>query len=403
MGQSSSPAGPDSSAAVAPGSVGAGDVTALEYAKLRQERELKERELALKERELDLQHRQSWLARWSTPSVVAIVAGFIGYIGTLISSSQNRQLEREKQEGTLILEAIKTTGTPDEKARQTAANLVFLADAGLITSVKREELEKLREKAQGAGPSLPAPQSAPQGVEFRRSPSMTSELQAKLQAALSDYQAALSRIGYDPGKGGEPVTVRIDEELRDNAFFDNKSVVLGVNLARDPEYVLYEYTWHVLKQTNPVAFQALWNSTAFQFTAFAHGLKYYFTCSHLNDPLVGKNFHALASASGIDRKKPYLFNLEAFRAFQPAGGDDAREEHKLGEIWGGAFWEVRQTLGKEKTDRLILDAWKRLQPVAKELGKPQFYVDAILSASKAAGNEQDTNVIRQAFARRNLK
>ena len=144
----------------------------LERAKLLQEKELKERELALKERELDLQHQQSWLARWSTPAVVAIVAGFIGYVGTLISSYQNRQLEREKQEGTLILEAIKTTGTTEEKGKQTAANLVFLADAGLITSIKKIELEKLRAQSQGVVPSLPAPQ----GIEFKQPPTLTSEL-----------------------------------------------------------------------------------------------------------------------------------------------------------------------------------------------------------------------------------
>src|SRR5262249_50034567 len=97
----------------------------LERAKLRQERELKEKELALKEKELEIQDKQPWQGRWSTPAVVAIVAGLIGYSGTLISSYQNRQLEREKQEGTLILEAIKTTGTAAEKERQTAANLVF--------------------------------------------------------------------------------------------------------------------------------------------------------------------------------------------------------------------------------------------------------------------------------------
>jgi hypothetical protein len=169
-----------------------------------------------------------------TPVVAAIIVGLVGYVGTLISSYQNRQLKREKQEGTLILEVIKTTGTVEEKERQTAANLVFLADAGLITSIKSSELEKLRVKAQGAVPSLPAPQ----GVEFKKSLALTSALQLKLQSALRDYQAWLVGIGYDPGQAQGPAIVRVDEEIRDNAYFDNENVVLGVNLAGDPEYLL---------------------------------------------------------------------------------------------------------------------------------------------------------------------
>jgi hypothetical protein len=370
----------------------------LERARLLQERHLREKELALKEKELDIQHKQGWQARWSTPAVVAIVAGLIGYVGTLISSYQNRQLEREKQEGTLILEAIKTTGTAEEKGRQTAANLVFLADAGLITSINKVELEKLRVKAQGAGPSLPAPQ----GIEFKPSSSLTSELQSKLQSALSGYQAWLARLGYNPGQGRDRVGVRVDETLRDNAYFDNQSVVLGVNLARDPEYVLSEYTWYVLKQANPRGFQALWDSSANQFQAFSQGLKFYFTCSYLNDPYVGKNFYSLADLSPTGPKREYLFNLAEFRAFDKGGDQALMEPHKLGEVWGGAFWELRTKFGQEKTDRLIFEAWKRLRPVAGEVEKPKFFVNAIIQTSTAAGNEEDAPTIREAFERRNL-
>ncbi len=81
---------------------------------------------------------------------------------------------------------------------------------------------------------------------------------------------------------------------------------------------------------------------------------------------------------------------------------DGLETHKLGEVWGGAFWELRKKFGRDKIDRLLFDAWKRLQPVAGKLEKPQFFVDTIVGASKAAGNEQDAKIIRQAFERRKL-
>jgi hypothetical protein len=369
----------------------------LEWAKLQQDRELKDRELTLKEKELELQQRQGSLAKWSTPAVAAIIAGLIGYIGTLISSHQSRQLEREKQESTLILEVIKTTGTAEERERQTAANLVFFADAGLITSIKSVELEKLRVKAQGAGPSLPAPQ----GVEFKKSSVLTSALQSKLQAALLDYQAWLGRIGYNPGQAGAPAIVRVDEETRDNAYFDNESVVLGVNLAGDPEYLLSEYTWYILKQSNRSEFDAVWQSAASEFQGFAYGLKFYFTCSYLNDPRVGKNYYVLVKSGNDSGKKPYLFNLADFRAFEP-GNSDASEPHKLGEVWGGAFWEVRNALSPEKADRIILDAWKRLQPTKRASGMAHMFVEEIVKASKIVVPDLDPQMVRQAFTKRKL-
>jgi hypothetical protein len=369
----------------------------LELAKLNQERELKEKELALRGQELEFQRQQTGRARWSTPAVVAIVAGLIGYAGTLLSSWQGRQLEREKNEATLILEAIKTGGTADEKARQTAANLIFLADAGLISSIKPAEVERLRVKAGGAGPSLPAPQGV---VDFKRSTSLTEDLQSKLQVALREYEASLVKAGYDAGQAKERVTVRVDEEQRDNAFFDNENVVLGVNLARDPEYALSEYTWYVLKQANRRAFDTLWKSTAPQFNGYAYGMKYYFVCSHLNEPYVGKNYQSLVGGPAKDRSKPYLFNLDQFRRFDGSKGADALEPHNLGEVWGGAFWELRKSLGREKVDRFLLAAWKEIDTSSGSLNKPKFFVDAIVTAS---GVDQDAEIIRQAFVRRGLK
>jgi hypothetical protein len=111
---------------------------------------------------------------------------------------------------------------------------------------------------------------------------------------------------------------------------------LGFNLAGDPEYLLSEYTWYVLKQSNRAEFDALWQSPANEFQGFAYGLKFYFTCSYFNDPRIGKNYYALIKSGNDSGGKPYLFNLAEFRARAPSSVDTS-EAHKLGEIWGGAF------------------------------------------------------------------
>jgi hypothetical protein len=125
-------------------------------------------------------------------------------------------------------------------------------------------------------------------------------------------------------------------------------------LAGDPEYLLSEYTWYILKQLNRSEFDAMWSSAAAQFKGFAQGLKFYFTCSYLNDPRIGKNYYALVGGEDDRGKKQYLFNLAEFRAFDKAAGPAALEPHELGEIWGGALWGVRKALGQDKADRIIL-------------------------------------------------
>src|SRR5215475_14397711 len=93
------------------------------------ERALKERELALsekqleqerdlKEREFQIQRRQLAIGRWSGPVAVAIVAGIVGIIGSFVSSNENRELERKKREGTLVLEAIRTGSSGKQREKR---------------------------------------------------------------------------------------------------------------------------------------------------------------------------------------------------------------------------------------------------------------------------------------------
>jgi hypothetical protein len=371
---------------------------------LKDQRAHRQEELALKKQELELQGQQKWLSPWNTPVVLAIVAGLLGYLGTLISGCQGRDLEREKhratleaerqkQEGTLILDAIKTAGTAAEKEKRTAANLVFLADAGLITSIPKEELEKLRSKAGDTGPSLPAVQ----GVEFSRSGALTADLQARLQRELLGYQTYLGGLGYDPGKARDRVVVRVEDSLEGNAYFDSTSVVVDAHLARDPDYVLSEYTWYVLKELNQETYQAF--ATALQLRGFGQGLKFYFTCSYRNDALVGKNYYSLIHITAPPGSQGYLFNLDQ----RPKFDKTEQEEHKLGEIWGSAFWELRKQLGPEKADKIVMTAWKQLKPTTADLDKLSSFVNVIVEASKPIAPDTDPQRVRQVFEERNLR
>ena len=176
---------------------------------------------------------------------------------------------------------------------------------------------------------------------------------------------------------------------------------MGLNLAGDPEYLLSEYTWYVLKQSNRKEFDALWTSAASEFQGFAYGLKFYFPCSYFKDPRIGKNYYALIKSGNDSGGNPYLYNLADFRAFEPGGSS---EPHKLGEIWGGAFWEVRNTISPDKADQIMLETWKSLHPPVKSApGLARTFVEEIVKVSKIVVPDSDPQIIRQAFTKRKLE
>jgi hypothetical protein len=364
--------------------------------------------------------KNQWFARWSNPVVLAILAALVGYLGTLITWSLARsdeqarhkraleleeakqrateQLEQKKLQGTLILDAMKT-GEGPEKAKRAAANLLLLADAKLV-AFDEETQKRLKERAGDVGPGLPGPAD----IDFRRSPSLTSELQAKLQRELAAYQQYLIGIGYDPTLAGQRIVVQIDEVASENAFFDGEIVHIGKALANDPEYAFSAITWVVLKRSNLEAYRTLEDSPAAQLAAFMQSLKFYFTCSYRNDPQVGKNYWALSGHPVPPNRNPlYLFDLRTSRKWDRSGDFTAMEPHQLGEIWGAGLWEVREKLGQQTADKLVFTTWKTFKPVKSELNRPGFYVDAIMAAADAIGAKTDRELIRHVFSRRNLE
>jgi len=93
--------------------------------KLDERRIVQDKELKLKE--LEFQKTQSLKPQWAAPVFVALLGGGLGLIGNYSNNQQALQVEKEKQKGTIVIEAIKT-GDPTAAAK----NLVFLSNAELI-------------------------------------------------------------------------------------------------------------------------------------------------------------------------------------------------------------------------------------------------------------------------------
>ncbi len=153
----------------------------LERKRLAIETRLKRRDQQFQQRQFDASRKGvAAYAQFLTPVGAAVIAGILGLFGTVWNSYQsnlietnkqiaNEKLERQKLESSLVLDAIKTAGAGEEKERQTAANLLFLANAGFLT-LPPDKLGIIKEKAGDLLPSLPNTRSPLAPTETSTSP-----------------------------------------------------------------------------------------------------------------------------------------------------------------------------------------------------------------------------------------
>ncbi|MCP4627604.1 MAG: hypothetical protein GY850_29425, partial [bacterium] len=168
-------------------------------------------------------------------------------------------------------------------------------------------------------------------VGFKPSAALTEDLQAKLKSSFASYQIYLEKLGYR-SKAGQ-VDVYVDPTLKDNAYYDKTRnlIVLGEHFTEDIDVVLQKYTHHV------IAYAAIDGQNKPSWKAIKSGLADYFSCSFNNNALFGEKSAAVYG-------NPYLRNLENSMNFS----DRSDRPYQLkGEIWGGAFWELRGALGKD--------------------------------------------------------
>ena len=251
------------------------------------ERERTEREAQWKERELALRERQAVASKWTTPIATAVAAGLLGLLGTLWNGFQNLNIERKKQEGTLILEAIKTgTGKPD----LAAANLLFLDGAGLI-ALNAQQRSRLQKEA-GTSEPVPSLPATLDRVTFESSPDLTPDLEESVTRSIEAYQKFLTGLGYKPK--GRPIGFSIDASM-DNMFYDaeQQRIVAGPKFARDTDAVLNQFTVYVLEDVvgKAVAAKA-------ELSGLAVGLPDYLVASYSGDPRIGE----VAVAGDLGRK-----------------------------------------------------------------------------------------------------
>jgi hypothetical protein len=113
------------------------------------------------------------------------------------------------------------------------------------------------------------------------------------------------------------------------------------NLARAADVIYHEYSHAVVDHIRPLLYQA-------QSGAMDEGFADYFSCSLLNDPIIGE--WVVSDPQG-------LRNIDNNLRYPD---DYIGQVHSDGRIYGGALWDLRELLSQDITDRLVLESLRRL-------------------------------------------
>lgn len=215
-------------------------------------------------------------------------------------------------------------------------------------------------------------------------------------ASFASYQIHLQGLGYNSKTG--LVGVLVYPEVAGYAHYDQvrNSIVVGKAFAGDVDVIFREYTHHALMSvvngnfSHPVL------------SAIESSLADYFPCSFNNDAIVGEeSAPELRRLSGGRFDKPYVRNLENSRNFGEITMRSSPQD--AGEVWGGAFWEMRGLLKRERADKLLFSTWVALQPSDTLNNPASSFVGKLLEISRALEGGVHTERIRGVFGRRGLK
>jgi len=194
-------------------------------------------------------------------------------------------------------------------------------------------------------------------------------VQISLQAILSAYIRYLDQIGFP----ADPVSIQIvDGNL--NAWYDGKSMFIDSRLAGDVDAPRREYTHHVL-------FKDQLENANVSMRQIENALADYFPCSFSNRPLFGE-----IVAVVMKLPRPYVRNLNNERTFDETSETEG-EEHDRGEIWAGAFREIRSLLGRDLADRILARTWRAMTWARADRDTSRKFIGALLSNTREMASE----------------
>jgi hypothetical protein len=251
---------------------------------------------------------------------------------------------------------------------------------------------------------LERPISAPdrlQKTQFENPDALTPYVERRINLTLDRFRAYFSRLGFSPKTGSIKVRISTNKDDIPNAYYEpgKNTIVLDWRLTKDNDVVLREYAHHVL--IGEVKSDDWWHNLG----GLESGLADYFACSFKGDPEFGVNFVSEARKANltISFPNPYLRTMDNRRQFM-----NELELHDEGEVWGGAFWELRESMGRDeqhnhRADVLLLKTVQHLEHPPPRAKAREAIVSQILEEDRQLYQGQHAAKIRAVFAQRGLK
>ena len=303
-----------------------------------------------------------------------------------------RQLQNQTVSRDYVQLAVTILGNPDKskvrpELREWAVNLL---DDNSPT--------KLNAKAKA---SLASGEAMLPSFQFVPSSALTPDLQQSLQSALEEFQEYLVRLGFDR-ISGPPVSVKIlpgtTFKLRGADWAaawedETQSIAVASAFANDKVVVLRELAHRYLSSNLSPS-----GAPPAQGGAIESGLATYLPCSFTGNPLVG------AETSGQEKDILPPQNLRNSRRFSEIQLHKwASVQTDGSEVWGGAFWQVRQILGQDRADPLLAATWRGLSPESlRSTSAYAAFAADLIRRSSSIENGKYTGQIRAAFEQRGL-
>jgi hypothetical protein len=235
----------------------------------------------------------------------------------------------------------------------------------------------------------------PQQTQFEDADAIAPYDERRITLTLDRFRAYISRLGFTATSAS--VKIRKLKDL--NAFYDpdTKELRIASELTRDKDVLLHAYMQYILSEGG----KRFWGELTLG------GLADYFVCSFKGDPVIGERLVEVSNKKSKSYNKPYLRNLNNQLRFDKLEDLSSHSDHAIGEVWGGAFWELRENMGRDekhnhRADVLLLKSWQDFKlPPPNDVAREAF-LSQLLEADKELYKGRDTAKILGVFERRGL-
>jgi hypothetical protein len=181
---------------------------------------------------------------------------------------------------------------------------------------------------------------------------------------LARFQTYITALGPQGAAG--PISVDVREKMDNTGMIsyydpDKRMMVIDSKYASEASIIYREYMHQVLYPKGI-------SENAPHYYAIESGLAWYLPCSFIGDPNPAKK----VSPWDLTRKR----QLAEMKSDIPSAMRDGTE------IWGGAFWELRQRLGQSTTDKLLFAAWFAISADDVKADRGASFVRKLLELGK---------------------